>query len=351
MYFHVQLYHKDHTPMKLHKTLMLLLIIPCMICGCAHNTSGSLIPVSRTGLYFDTVVSVTLYEYEGSSDRIFDECIKMCERYESLFSATVPDSDIWRINNAGGSAVTVDPETAKLISDALEYSRSSGGLIDPTIGGVCELWDISSQVASGSYHIPDDESISEALSHVDHEKITVSGNTVTVSDPDAHLTLGFIAKGYVADRIAEYLAEAGVASALIDLGGNIKAVGNKPDGLDFHIGIQKPFADKGEPITTVSVRDASVVSSGVYERYFTLNDHIYHHIFDTEKGYPVDGNVIGVTVISSSSEEADVLSTLCLITGVEKGLDLIEDTEGVEAMFITSDYALHASSGWPDIRQ
>ena len=337
--------------MKLRKILCAMLIIPFIICGCAHNTSGSVIPVSRTGLYFDTVVSITLYEYEGSSDTIFDGCMEMCARYESLFSATVADSDIWRINNAGGSPVTVDPETAKLISDALEYSRISDGLIDPTVGGVCELWDISSQVGSEDPHIPDDASISEALSHVDYGSVSVDGNTVTSADPDAHLTLGFIAKGYVADRLSEYLSEAGVTSALIDLGGNIKAVGSKPDGSDFHIGIQKPFSDKGEPITTISVNNASVVSSGTYERYFTLDDHIYHHIFDTEKGYPVDGNVIGVTVISSSSEEADVLSTLCLIMGVDRGLELIEDTEGAEAMLITSDYALHTSSGWPGIRQ
>lgn len=337
--------------MKLRKILCALLIISCMICGCAHNTSGSVIPVNRTGLYFDTVVSITLYEYEGSSDAIFDGCMEMCERYESLFSATVTASDIWRINNAGGSPVAVDPETARLISDALEYSRRSDGLIDPTIGGICELWDISSQVGSKDPHIPDDISISEALSHVDYRKISIEGNTVTLADPDTHLTLGFIAKGYVADRLSEYLTEAGVKSALIDLGGNIKAVGNKPDGSDFHIGIQKPFADKSEPITTVSVRDTSVVSSGIYERYFKPDDHIYHHIFDTKKGYPVDGNVTGVTVISSSSEEADVLSTLCLIMGVDRGLELIEDTEGVEAMFITSDYDLHVSSGWPEIRQ
>ena len=327
-----------------------MLIIPLIICGCAHTSSGSAVPVNRTGLYFDTVVSITLYEYEGSSDPLFDECMKMCEHYESLFSATVPDSDVWRINHADGAPVTVDPETASLISDALIYCRESDGAIDLTVGGVCELWDISSQVGSDSPHIPDEADISEALSHVDYTQVSIEGNTVTISDPDAHITLGFIAKGYVADRLAEYLSGSGVTSALIDLGGNIKTVGGKPGGSDFRIGIQKPFADKGEPITTVSVKDASVVSSGTYERYFILDDHIYHHIFDTKKGYPVDGNVTGVTVISSSSEEADVLSTLCLIMGTDQGLSLIEDTEGAEAMFITSDYGLHTSSGWQMIK-
>ncbi len=341
-------------------------ILVFSISGCAGisgagTAARSGVPVSRTGLFFDTVVTVTLYDYEGSSDTIFDDCFKMCEHYESLYSPTIEGSDIWRINHGEGKAVRVDTETAGLVQTAAKYSAMSDGVLDLTVGGLCDLWDISGQSQTDTPHIPSDDEISKALTHIDHTKVMIdaedatddtgsTGASVTLSDPDAAITLGFIAKGYAADRLEEMLRSAGVKSALIDLGGNIVTIGQRPDGGAFRIGIQKPFADKGEAITRIAVPDGmSVVSSGIYERYFRSDGHIYHHILDTKTGYPADNNVYGVTVVSDSSAEADALSTLCLLLGVREGLNLIEDTPGVEAMFISSDYTLTCSSGWNDL--
>lgn len=307
-------------------------------------------PVSRSGLFFDTVVTITLYDYEGSSGPILDECMSMCEHYESLLSPTVEGSDIWRINHSDTGPVAVDTETAELLQTAIRYSEMSDGVLDLTIGGLCDLWDIDNLADTGTPVIPAQKDITEALTHIDHGCVTVDDRKVTLSDPEACITLGFIAKGYVADRLEDELRSLGVKSAMIDLGGNIEVIGRRPYGGDFRVGIQKPFAGRGESIAVTPVADGmSVVSSGTYERYFTVDGRIYHHILDTKTGYPADTGVIGVTVISDSSVEADALSTLCLLLGTDRGMDLIESLEDTEALFITSDYDLMSSSGWKEL--
>lgn len=347
--------------------IVLSSILGAAICACAGPSgiragSGDSVPVSRTGLYFDTVVTVTLYDYDGSSAPILDECMEMCERYESLYSPTLEGSDVWRINHSEGSPVSVDAETVSLIREAVSYCNASDGVLDLTVGGLCDLWNIDGQAGSDSPVVPGEDDIKEALSHIDYRQVSIDGFsrtcdaadndglTVKLGDPDSRITLGFIAKGYIADRLADYLRDAGVKSALIDLGGNIEVIGSKPDGDNFRIGIQKPFSDRGESISSVSVPDGmSVVSSGTYERFFTSDGHIYHHILDTKTGYPADNDVCGVTVISESAVKADALSTLCLLLGADSGLKLIESTAGTEALFIASDYSLSYSSGWNDI--
>ena len=346
-----------------------------VLSGCTAN--GAVNPVSRSGLYFDTAISISLYEYKGSSGEILDKCMEMCEYYESIFSATVEGSDVWNINHAykgivadGISAdttsgtdspdtasdavrVPIHEETAELISIALKYCESSDGKLDLTVGTLADLWDIQGNLKKDIPVIPDEASIREALNKTCYRNISIKtdeGQSYALLSDEVNVTLGFIAKGYAADRLCEYLKEAGVTSALIDLGGNIKALGTKPDGSDFCIGIQKPFADRGEAITKVYISDSSVVSSGTYERYFEADGRIYHHILDTKTGCPTDNGIISVSIMAPDSVDADALSTLCLIEGAEDGLKLIESTPGTEALFITEDYELISSSGW-EIRQ
>lgn len=125
------------------------------------------------------------------------------------------------------------------------------------------------------------------------------------------------------------------------------ALGSKPDGSDYNIGIQKPFAQNGEAITSVKIKDQSVVSSGIYERYFKVSDKIYHHILDPKTGYPYENDLLGVSIVCDSSTEADALSTTCFAMGLDDGLKYIEGIKGAEALFITDDYKIHYSSGFP----
>ena len=158
-------------------------------------------------------------------------------------------------------------------------------------------------------------------------------------DEYAALDVGFIAKGYIADRLKEYLTAQGVTSGIINLGGNVLTIGNK-DGEAFRVGIQKPFERTGTALMCVESNDSSVVTSGVYERYFSMDKKIYHHILGPSTGYPIDNELLSVTILSKDSTTGDALSTSCLLFGLEKGRELIESMDGVEAIFVTKDYEI-----------
>ena len=328
---------------KLRFILLTTLVIVCAYTfGCSRNYE----PVTETGFYLDTVIQITLYDTDGRDSCLenIQECFTMIDRYENLFSATIEDSDIWNINHSGGAPITVSDDTVSLLQTALYYSEMSDGQVDVTVLPLSSLWGFGS---AGNAHKPDDDAIQEALSHIDYRTVRIDSNTVTLSDPEASVDLGFIAKGYIADRLKEYLVNQGVESACINLGGNLITIGNKPDGQPYRIGIQKPFADEGEIITAIDVTDSSVVSSGVYERYFYEDDILYHHLLDTSTGYPSNNNIAGVTILSPSSADADALSTTCFFLGVDKGMELIESLDDTEALFITTDGSLIHSDGFP----
>lgn len=322
---------------------IILAALTVFLDGCGKNRE----PVTKTGFYFDTVIQVTIYD-AGKKDCL-DECMELAEAYEKMLSPSIEGSDIWNINHSGGAPVIVSEETADLLKTALTYCEMSEGRIDLTMETVSRLWhfhpDEPGNAETDAAIIPGPDSIAEALEHVDYHNLLIDGNTVTLSDPESQISLGFIAKGYIADQMKNHLLSRNIQSAIINLGGNLLAVGTKPDGSPFQFGIQTPFDRQGTPITVLSVSDQSAVSSGVYERYFYLDDVLYHHILDTKSGYPIQNNLLGVTILSDSSTVGDALSTTCFVLGPDEGMRLIESLEGVEAVFITDDYVLHYSGG------
>jgi thiamine biosynthesis lipoprotein len=271
-------------------------------------------------------------------------CFSLAETYENMFSATVEGSDIWRINHAGGSTVTVSDDTAALLQKALYYADLTDGAVDPTILPVSSLWEFGSD---STPHIPDEAALEAALTHVSYKNVILDGNAVTLTDSEAAIDLGFIAKGFIADKMKEYLISEGISSACINLGGNVIVIGSKPDGSPFKIGIQKAFADEGDTSAIISVSDISVVTSGIYERYFYEDGVLYHHILDTKTGYPVENDITSVTILSTSSVDADALSTTCFCLGVEKGAALLDSMGGVEYLFIRNDGTQYASGNFP----
>ena len=324
---------------------ILLFSITSLMTGCTRNTE----PISRTGFYFDTVIQITLYDTEDAS--VLDGCFALAEKYENLFSATKEGSDVWNINHGNGEPVTVSEETVSLLVTAVDYANTTERRIDPTIRPVSGLWNFGSE---GQAQVPKDAAIKEALSHVSCDTIRFSVdssnengelgyNTVTLQDPEAAIDLGFIAKGYIADQMKEYLLSQGARSACISLGGNVITIGEKPDGSPFRIGIQEPFAPEGTTLDTVEVRDASVVTSGIYERYFYEGDTLYHHVLDTSTGYPVENELAGVTILCESSTKADALSTACLCMGLEKGRQFLDNYPDVEYLLITRDGTVYYS--------
>lgn len=303
--------------------------------GCERSKE----PVSKSDFYFNTVITITLYGEENAS--YIDDCFKLASHYENLFSNTIADSDISKINNANGTPVTVDDDTIELLQKGIYYGDLSLGQFDITIGKLSSLWDFPNN--SGT--VPSESDIEATLSTIDYHAIVIDGNEVSLSNPDAMIDLGGIAKGYIADKMKDYLNEKGITSGMINLGGNVLTLGDKPDGSNYNIGIQKPFSDDGTAIASVEVSDETVVSSGVYERYFYVGDNFYHHILNPKTGYPYDNNLLGVTIICPKSVDGDGLSTTCFALGLEDGMKLIESLDDTEAVFITDDYELHTTSG------
>lgn len=300
--------------------------------GCSIKTQE---PISKTEIYFDTMIQIDIYDSDDIS--LIEQCFEYCNEFEQTVSRTVETSEIYQINHAKGNPVKVSDITLELLKKGIEYGDLTDGKFDITIAPLSELWDLKNNTGT----IPSEHDIKEALSHVNYKNIVIDGNTVFLTDPKAAIDLGGIAKGYIADRLKEYLENQGVKSALINLGGNILAIGSKPDESNFNIGVQKPFDKQGTSITSVSVVDSSVVSSGVYERYFELEDKIYHHILNTENGYPYDNGLLSVSILSPNSVDGDALSTACFALGLEDGMKLIRSLDGIEAIFITEDFNIH----------
>lgn len=308
-------------------------IIICTACGRQNE------PISKTGFYFDTVIKVTLYDANATEE--LESCFALADKYEQLLSATKKDSDIWKINHADGKPVEVSKETISLIQKAIQYGELSDGAFDITIGKLSSLWDFGENKDS----LPPQEEIDATLATVDYHNIQITDNTVALKNPNTQIDLGGIAKGYIADRMKEQLRTKGITEGIINLGGNVLTVGPKSSGDVYKIGIQKPFDESGASIASVDITDASLVSSGVYERYFEKDGKRYHHILNPKTGYPYDNGLLGVTIITESSADADALSTTCFALGLEDGMELIENTKGAEAVFITEDFSLHKSSG------
>lgn len=304
-------------------------------CSGAKSSTQTDQDLTYTDMLFDTVIKIQILD--PADESILDDLKKLCEKYDTMFSTTNTDSELYKLNHANGQPFTVSSETANLIQEGIHYSELSGGAFDLTIEPVSALWDFKADKPT----VPSSDAIAQAVSHVDYTKVDIQDNTVTLEDPEAGIDLGAIAKGYIADQVKTYLKKQGIKHAIINLGGNVDVIGTKPDGSKYNIGIQKPFDESGEAITSVQLTDQTVVTSGIYERYFKKNGKLYHHILDPRTGYPCENNLYSVSIITDSSTKADALSTTCFLLGYEKGMELIQSMDGVEAIFITDDEKVH----------
>ena len=318
--------------MRLKQIIAVLTGTAMLLCGCSSAPAKDR---TYSATPFDTGIKVQVLDPVKKD--VMSDLQTLCKKYDKMFSMYAEGSDIYNINHAGGVPVTVSQDTATLIQKGIYYSDLSGGAFDITIGAVSQLWDFT----SGTGNIPDAGTITSALSHVNYKNISVSGTTIQLLDPNAAIDVGAIAKGYIADRIKDYLKSKGVKHAVIDLGGNILLIGSKTDGSKYNIGIQKPFSETGEPITSIKVADKSVVTTGIYQRYFEVDGKIYHHILDPRTGYPCENTLYSDTIITNSSLTADALSTTCYLMGFEAANNLIDQLDNVDALFITNDYEVH----------
>ena len=291
---------------------------------------------SITCFYFDTVIEI---EAACSQDVLADVESRL-NYFENKFSRTIEGSDISNINEAGGEPVEVCEETADVIKKAIEYSEESDGLFDVTIGAVSSLWDFVEGVK------PSDEEIAEAVKHVDYHTISVDGTTVTLADPKAKLDLGGIAKGYVTDDVVQMLLDAGCESACLSLGGNVYVMGPSFDGDEWNVGVQDPNGVYDDSVASLATRDMSVVTSGLYERYFEEDGVMYYHILDPKTGYPVETDLESVSITSESSTAADAYATILFLMGHDAAVDFVESDERFpDGIFIDDDDQITTSEG------
>lgn len=181
---------------------------------------------------------------------------------------------------------------------------------------------------------------------MDLSAVQLTDGMIYLEKPEMMLDLGGIAKGYLADRVADLLASKEIEHAIINLGGNVVVMGSAPtDGRDWRVGIQNPFESGGDIVGEIQLSDGSVVTSGIYQRYFESEGKLYHHLLNPQTGLPIDNELMAVTVVSSDSVTADALATAIFAMGLEAGYDFIEDYDQTEAVFVTKDRSVYVTSG------
>ncbi len=302
--------------------------------------------ISDNQFLLDTIVTIKIYD--DTDKAIFEDLFAYIKELENILSVHIEGSDLWNLQeNAGKQWTEVSLDTIKIIEKSIEISEMSQGFFDITSGPLIKLWAIDPP--KGYY--PTNIEIQEALALIDYKKIEIdkARNRIFLKDMGMEGNLGAIAKGYISDKVKEYLLEKGINRAIINLGGNVLVIGNKQDGSDFKIGIQDPDGERGKYLGAVNVSDKSVVSSGTYERYFVHEGKAYHHIFNPFTGFPQENRLKGVSIISDHSTEGDAFSTAVFLMGIDKGMKLVESMDGIDVIFITKDNKLYISSGISNI--
>ena len=302
-------------------SLALCLCLLAGLAGCGREEENT---AQGNGFYFDTEVSI---QVSGENPQeLLEGCMELCMRMETTFSRTREDSELYQVNHRSSDRVLLSEDLAAVVETGIEFYGLTGGKLDITVGPLCEIWDFR-----GEKNVPpSDGEIREALSKVDGSSIHLEGRTLIFDRQDTVIDLGALAKGYISDKLKEYLKQEGADSALINLGGNVMALGSKQDGSPWVVGIQKPFASRGTFEKTVSVEDKAVISSGIYERYFEWEGKLYHHVLDPQTGYPADTWTQQVTIVSESGILGDALSTSCLLLDREAAENLVEQFPGTE---------------------
>ncbi len=332
---------------KKYKLSIILLVSLMSLTGCVNKGINSSEPLSRTEFLMDTVMTIKVYD--SKKEKVLDKVFSRLEEIEAKMSSTIESSDVNKVNeNAGIKPVTVSPETYFVIERAKHYAEISMGAYDPTIAPLVDVWGIKSEEKERD-EIPTEKEIEEMKSLINYNKLQLlENNQVYLEDKDMKINLGSIVKGYAADEVSRILLDNNVNIAMINLGGNIFAHGVKADDSSWKIGIQNPLEYAGNFLGIVEVRNKSIVTSGDYERYFIYNGTKYHHIIDTETGYPVDNEIMGISIISEKSIDGDGLSTTVFALGIDKGMELINSIEGIEAIFIAKDKSIYLTEGIKD---
>lgn len=316
----------------------------CFIAVCfvllITTACNQLKPSKESRFLLNTVVEITIYD--KNSQKLVKELFNEIQTMENKYSRYIAGSEISKVNENPGIPISVSEDTFSLVEQSLYFSTISNGFFDISIGPLVDLWDINSETPK----VPLQSEIDSAKERVDYRNISIDTDNRTISVAEGiSLDTGAVAKGFITDNLVSILRQKKVESALLNLGGNLYLHGLKPDGSFWTVGIRNPFGLQGDYIATVSLKDMSIVTSGIYERFFEKDGKRYHHIINPKTGYPEDNELASVSILSPSSTKCDGLSTACFLLGLNDGMELIEKLDDVEAIMITKDKEVYLSSG------
>jgi thiamine biosynthesis lipoprotein len=297
-----------------------------------------------TGLGMGTVIEqkVATSSLSAGEDicRKITELIKKLEHKMSYF---IPESFVSQLNSSSGEAsVKIDSDTFRVLKSATEYYELSDGAFDITAAPLTALWrnGIKNKV------LPLRSEVQSLVPSVSGVGIILNEKSKSAKiGKNQSVDLGGIAKGYAADMALKAYRSCGVNSAFINLGGNVHTLGKKINGEPWMIGVQDPRSKRGDFIAALAISDKSAVTSGDYEKYFEYEGKRYHHIIDPKTGYPASSDLMSATVVSSSSIQADALSTAVFVSGLERGMELIEKSFEAEGVLITKDKRVFVTKG------
>lgn len=288
----------------------------------------------------DTWFSFTVYG-EGAEEAL-KQARNRVARLEQLWSVTEEESEIYGLNHSNGQTVNLSEDTAEVINYTLGMAEKTDGALDPTVYPVLKAWGFT----TGKNNIPEESELEMLLGRTGYEKINLQGTEINLP-AGFEIDLGAIGKGWAGDEVTEILQDAGISSAILDLGGNIQAIGSKPDGSDWRLGIRNPY-DEGN-LGVLEISDRAVVTSGNYERYFVGDDgKSYGHILDPDTGYPVENELISVSVIAEEGKMADALSTALFVMGKQGAEQFWKENGDFEMLLVTDDGTICLTEGIQD---
>lgn len=342
----------------LTKYLIAAAVLIAVLCGFL-TLSQSGVSTKKSVFALNTYTSVTTYGAGGSTAA--DAATEKIYAVEEQFSAYLDTSEVAYVNSIGQKDVPIPVSDAlfSVLKAALTYSEQTGGRFDITLKPITDLWAFS----SANPRVPTEAELAAALARTGCQNVVLDevNKTVTFLKDGMQLDLGGIAKGYAADEVAKTLADSGCDKALVDLGGNILLLGQNNAPWDnfcnnwlsqdinraWRVGIQTPFAPAGSYLAVISIQNVpggwtSVVTSGAYERNFTQDGVLYHHIIDPATGYPYRGVADSVTVIGARSMDADALSTSIFMMDIEAGLALARE-HGYDVLIVDKNKKIHTT--------
>ena len=325
-------------------------VLPVLVCltmlsSCGDSKAAS--PASdpnekSSGSLFAMDTYITVTAYGENRDAGIKAATDEISRLEKLWSVTDTASEIYAVDHADGSGTAVSPETADLLSLAIDMHGKTSGALDISLYPVLCAWGFT----TGEYRVPDDSEIDELMTHTGVDRIALDGSTVTIP-ADMEIDLGAVAKGCSGDMAVEALKAQGVSCALLDLGGNIQTLGEtKPDGTKWKIGIRDPFGDGSA--ATLETGEGAVITSGGYERYFEQDGVIYKHILDPKTGRPAESGLVSATAIGKEGRYCDALSTSLYVLGEEGAEKLWRESGDFEMVLISESGEFIITEGIED---